>query len=127
MRTRAGRPSTCRLYVNGGFAAKSISERQYPTHDEPWSFAVSLDREFGAHGRTGSAWAVKEDAAAKCLDTVLEAEQAGAVGEVGAAGAVVADREAQDGVRGAGLDGDRDGRGARVLGRVGQRFRDDVV
>ncbi len=49
------------------------------------------------------------------------------MGEVGATGTVVTDRDAQDGVCGVGFDGDRDGRGAGVLGRVGQRLGDDVV
>ena len=59
--------------------------------------------------------------------TRSEADQAGAVGEVSAADAVVADCDAQDVVVSVGVDGDRDGRGVRVLGRVGERLGDDIV
>jgi hypothetical protein len=40
--------------------------------------------------------AVEEDPAADRLHAILEADQAGAAGEVGTASAVVADRDAQD-------------------------------
>jgi hypothetical protein len=58
---------------------------------------------------------VHEDLTAERLDAVLEADQAGAPGEVGAADAVVADRDAQDGVCRVGVHGDRDDRGVRVF------------
>ena len=49
------------------------------------------------------------------------------MGEVSAADAVVADCDAQDVVVSVGFDGDRDGRGVRVLGRVGERLGDEIV
>ena len=54
------------------------------------------EREFRAQAGTRPARAVEDDPAAERLDAVLQADQAGAPGEVGAAGAVVADRDAQD-------------------------------
>ena len=69
--------------------------------------------------------AVQGDPAADRLNPVFEPGQAGAPGEVGAAGAVVADRDPQDVTAGFGLDGD--GGGAGVLGRVGQRLGDQVI
>jgi len=63
---------------------------------------------------------VQGDPAAECLDAVVEPGQAGAAGEVGAAGAAVAGLSpSTPWLVGLGLDGD--GRGAGVLGRVGQR------
>jgi hypothetical protein len=46
--------------------------------------------------------------AAECVHPVLEADQAGAAGEVRATVAVVADGEAQEMVCGVGFDGDLD-------------------
>ena len=70
---------------------------------------------------------MEEDPAAERLHAVLEANEAGAAAEIGTAGAVVVDGDAQDSVCGVGLDGDRERRGAGMLGRVGQRFGDDKV
>ena len=85
------------------------------------------DRELCAQPRAGARSAVEDDSAAQRLDAVLEADQAGAVAEVSPADAVVADCDTQDVVFGVGFDSDADGRGVRVLGRVGQRLGDDIV
>ena len=69
--------------------------------------------------------AVERDPAADGLHAVFEAGQASAPGEVGAADAVVADRDAKDFA--SDLDLDADGLGAGVLGRIGQRFSDEVI
>jgi hypothetical protein len=53
------------------------------------------ERELGAHAGARPAGAVEEDPAAERLYAVLEASQAGAAGEAGAPGAVVADLEEQ--------------------------------
>jgi hypothetical protein len=69
---------------------------------------------------------VQREAAAEGLDAVGEADEAGVACEVGAAAAVVADADSQ--YTGVGVGGHLvvdDGGG--VLGRVGQRLRDDVV
>ena len=63
----------------------------------------------------------------RASSTVLEADQAGAVGEVSAAYAIVADCDVQDAFFGVGFDGDPDGLGVRVLGHVGERLGDDIV
>jgi hypothetical protein len=68
---------------------------------------------------------VQHEPAAEGLDAVGEADQAGAAGEVGAAAPVVANVDVQDAAERLHLDFDAGGRG--VLGRVGQRRRDDVV
>ncbi|WP_327010519.1 hypothetical protein OHA72_26610 [Dactylosporangium sp. NBC_01737] len=64
-------------------------------------------REWYVDGETGAGavWAVQGDAAAECFGAVFEADEAGAVGEVGAADAVVVDCDVQGGVGG---DGDGD-------------------
>ena len=59
--------------------------------------------------------APEEDLAAERLDAVLQAGQAGAAGDVGAAAAVVTYRYTQD--AGDGLDADGGFGGVRVLGR----------
>jgi hypothetical protein len=69
--------------------------------------------------------AVEEDPAAERLGAVLEADQAGAAGEVGVPAAVVANRDAQGTSDGLDLDGGF--RGVRVLRCVRQRLRHDVI
>src|SRR5580700_8364993 len=54
------------------------------------------EREFYLQGGPRPGRAVEGNPAAECLHAVLESDQSGAVGEVGAAGAVVANREPQD-------------------------------
>src|ERR1700750_500286 len=51
--------------------------------------------EFEAQGGSGIGWAVEEKSPAQRLDAVFEAEQPGAVGQVGAAASVVADLNPQ--------------------------------
>jgi len=107
-RSRARR--RCRALPPGPLRAARAknSERLMPL--EGGNTAVSGgEREFCAQAGSRSAGAVEEDPAAEGLHAVLEAGQAGAFDEVGAAGAVVADREAQDGVGGVRFGGDRDG------------------
>ena len=87
----------------------------------------SGDRKLYPQAGPGTEGAVEEDPAAERLHAVLEANEAGAAAEIGTAGAVVVDGDAQDSVCGVGLDGDRERRGAGMLGRVGQRFGDDKV
>jgi hypothetical protein len=83
------------------------------------------ERQVGGDGGAVAWFAVQAELAAAGLDAVFQPDQPGPGAEAGAAGFVVAD---PDGQRTAG-HGDlyRDGGGAGVLGRVGQRFRDDVV
>ncbi len=69
--------------------------------------------------------ALDGDPAAESLYAILEADEARPAREVGAADAVVLDGDAKDAVHGLDLDGD--GQGARMLRRVRQRLRDDVV
>ena len=69
-------------------------------------------RKFHAQACPGSLGTVEEDPAAERLHAVLEAGQAGAQGEAGTAGAVVADRDAQHVVGDPGLHDD--GRGASM-------------
>src|SRR5580700_5437996 len=78
------------------------------------------EREFYLQGGPRPGRAVEGNPAAECLHAVLESDQSGAVGEVGAAGAVVANREPQDASDCLGADGNSGG--VRVLGRVGQRL-----
>jgi Zinc-binding dehydrogenase len=54
------------------------------------------ERELYAQAGSGPARAVEKDPAAERLDPVLEADQAGAIGEAGAARTVVADHHMQD-------------------------------
>jgi hypothetical protein len=68
---------------------------------------------------------VDGDRAAQRLDPVGQADEPGAPADLRPAGAVVAHQQAQPVGGGACLD--LDGRGTGVLGRVGQRFGDDVV
>src|SRR5690348_13065230 len=80
-----------------------------------------LDLESGA-----LAWrAVQGEAAAEDFDPVFEADQAGALGEIGAAAPVVMDADAQCALVDGYLDGG--GGGPGVPGGVGQRLGDDVV
>ena len=58
------------------------------------------ERELHVQAGSRLVWAVENDSAAERLHAVLQAEQAGAAGEVGATDAVVADPEAEDGVDG---------------------------
>src|SRR6201996_5468283 len=81
--------------------------------------------EFRAQTGAGPAGAVQDDPAAERLHAVFQAGQAAAPGQAGAAGAVVADGDAQETVGAVCLD--VDGRCAGVLGRVGQCLGDDVV
>ena len=69
--------------------------------------------------------AVHGDRAAERLDAVLEPDQAGAPAWISPAAAVVADAQAK-GMVGR-LHVDVNDGGVRVLGRIGQRFRDHVV
>jgi hypothetical protein len=78
-------------------------------------------------GRAGFLAAVQIDVAAERLYSILEAEQAGSAGKVGTSDAVVSDLEVQNAFGGLLVDGNRDGRCARVFGRVGQYLGDDVV
>ena len=64
------------------------------------------EREFCAQAGAPFGGAVEEESAADRLNAVLQADQAGAASEVGAASAVIADRQAQDGGVGFGGDGD---------------------
>src|SRR5208337_5213336 len=67
------------------------------------------ERELYAQAGPRPARAVEKDPAAERLHPVLEADQAGAAGEVGAARAVVTDHHAQDFTGGLHLDADRRG------------------
>ena len=62
---------------------------------------------------------------ARALGPVAEADQARAAGGIGAANAVVADRDAEAVVPL--LDSDAHNRRVRVLCRVGERLGDDVI
>jgi hypothetical protein len=75
------------------------------------------EREIGAHGGARFGRAVDNDASAQCRDAVLEAEQAGAACQCGAAAPIVA----LDGI-----DLDLDYRRLRVLSGVGQRLSNNV-
>ena len=63
--------------------------------------------------------------AAECLGAVPEPEQAGAMAEICAAAAVVADTQVQAAAMGGGLD--VGGGGTGVFGGVGECFGDGVV
>jgi hypothetical protein len=70
-------------------------------------------------------WAQDQDSAAEGLDPVSETDDAGAAARVGAAYAVVADREGEGTVTV--IRAYVDDRGLCVLGGVGDRLRRDVV
>ncbi len=103
-----------------GLSAPPVSSRRASTSGSgPRSPGLGLggagaavrggERNLHAQRRPRPVRAVEEDSATERLYPVLEADQPGAAGEIGAAGAVVADLDAQDGVGGVGFDGDREG------------------
>ena len=66
------------------------------------------ERELNMQAGTRTLRAFKEDSTSERLDAIPEADEPGAVGEVGAARAIVADRNTQEVVRVVGFDADRD-------------------
>lgn len=76
------------------------------------------EREFRAHHGSPAGRAAQDKLAAERLHPVLEPDQAGAPVEIGAAAAVVLNRDVQHTAGGRRVHGDP-GRGG-VLGRVGQ-------
>lgn len=86
---------------------------------------VFRQRELHADRGSRTGWAVDGDAAAERLHPILETEESRTALEVGATDAVVVDAYRQHAVDI--LDVDRHGARLRVLRRIRQRFRDDVV
>ena len=86
---------------------------------------AGLEGECDVQGGAGSGRAVQVEVAAECFGAVFESDQAGAVGEAGAAASVVVDADVQD-VAAVG-DLDVGGGGVGVFGGVGEGFGDGVV
>ena len=84
-----------------------------------------IGRKLDVQGCSLAGWAQDQNSAAEGLDPVSETDDAGATARVGAAYAVVADREGEGTVTG--LHAHVDDRGLCVLGAVGDRLRRDVV
>jgi len=84
-----------------------------------------IGRKLDVQGCSLARWAQDQNSAAEGLDPVSETDDAGATARVGAAYAVVADREGEGTVTG--VHAHVDDRGLCVLGGVGDRLRRDVV
>src|SRR5260370_2763415 len=82
-------------------------------------------REPDVQGRSVAGRAQDRDRSAKGLDPVFEADEARAAAGIGAAYAIVADREGEGAVTA--VRAHVDYRGLRVLGGVGERLRRDVI
>jgi len=87
--------------------------------------AEVAEGEFDVQRGAGAGWATELEVAAECLGAVLEPDQAGAVAEIRAAAAVVADVYVQDAAAFGHLNVGV--AGISVLCRVRQRFRHYVV
>jgi DNA-binding CsgD family transcriptional regulator len=84
-----------------------------------------IGRKLDVQGCSLAGWAQDQDRAAEGLDPVSETDDAGATARVGAAYAVVADREGEGTVTG--IHAHVDDRSPCVLGGVSDRLRRDVV
>src|SRR5206468_7890708 len=119
-----GASRSCRFGL-AGRASRSRSPAQTAPSAASQLLHGSVERKCDFDRGSRAFGALDGDRAAQGLDAVAQPDEPGAARRIGAADAVVADKDLQNPVGWRHLD--MDGRRLRVLCRVGERLCDDVV